>query len=74
MHNSPWSPKIIGEYHLAGEKEAKMAIEAALKAKQTWETLPWEHRVSIFLKAAELATGPWEQIKCCYNVNSKQNL
>ena len=51
--------KIIGEYHLAGEKEAKMAIEAALKAKQTWETLPWEHRVSIFLKAAELATGPW---------------
>lgn len=51
--------KVIGEYHKAGKKEAEMAIEAALEAKKKWEELNWESRVSIFLKAAELASGPW---------------
>ena len=51
--------KILAYYHLAGEKEIKMAIESTLKAKSAWENLHWEHRVSIFLKAAELASGPW---------------
>jgi len=51
--------KIIGEYHKAGKKEAKTAIEEALKAKTIWEKLNWEARISIFLKAAELASGPW---------------
>ncbi len=51
--------KVIGEYHIAGRKEAEMAVEEALKAKARWEKMPWEHRVSIFLKAAQLAAGPW---------------
>ncbi len=46
--------KVIAKYHKAGEKEVSMAIEAALKAKKEWEKMPWEHRTSIFLKAAEL--------------------
>ncbi|MCK6621337.1 MAG: L-glutamate gamma-semialdehyde dehydrogenase [Calditrichaceae bacterium] len=49
----------LGVYHKAGEKEVNMAIEAALKARKTWAEMPWEHRVSIFLKAAELLAGPW---------------
>nr|WP_312579687.1 L-glutamate gamma-semialdehyde dehydrogenase [Sedimentibacter sp.] len=51
--------KAIGEYHKAGEKEVKLAIEAALRAKLNWEKLHWESRAAIFLKAAELASGPW---------------
>ncbi|MCR6545213.1 L-glutamate gamma-semialdehyde dehydrogenase [Dehalobacterium formicoaceticum] len=51
--------KVIGEYHKAGKKEVEMAIEAALKAKANWESLHWESRVAIFMKAAELASGKW---------------
>ncbi len=49
----------LGVYHKAGEKEVKMAIGAALDAWQSWSRLPWEQRVSVFLKAAELLAGPW---------------
>ncbi len=51
--------KIIGEYHKAGKKEVEMAIDEALKAKLIWERLDWQARATIFLKAAELASGPW---------------
>ncbi|MCP4421699.1 MAG: aldehyde dehydrogenase family protein, partial [Chloroflexi bacterium] len=43
----------------AGAKEVNMAIEAALKARQEWADMPWEHRAAIFLKAADLLAGPW---------------
>ncbi len=46
--------KVIARYHKAGEKEVEMAIESAMKAKLEWSKMPWEHRISIFLKAAEL--------------------
>ena len=49
----------IAHCHLAGEKELTEAIEASLAAKAAWREMPWEHRVSIFLKAAELLTGPY---------------
>ena len=49
----------LGVYHLAGEKEVKLAIEQALKAREAWSRLPWEHRVSVFMKAADLLAGPW---------------
>jgi 1-pyrroline-5-carboxylate dehydrogenase len=51
--------KKLGIYQKAGEKEVKMAIEAALEARKTWSEMPWEHRASIFHKAAELLSGPW---------------
>lgn len=50
---------IIAKYHLAGEKELKLAVEAAKEAKEAWENLDMEHRMSIFLKAAELIAGPY---------------
>ena len=49
----------VGFYHKGGAKEAQMAIDAAQAAKADWAAMPWEHRVSIFLKAAELLAGPW---------------
>ena len=45
---------LLATYHMAGEKEARDAIEAALKAKEEWMTLSWIERASIMLKAAEL--------------------
>lgn len=51
--------KDLGVYHKAGAKEVNMAIDAALKARNAWADMPWEHRVSIFLKAADLLAGPW---------------
>jgi 1-pyrroline-5-carboxylate dehydrogenase len=50
---------VIGTYHQAGEKEVKMAIEAALKAREYWAKLAWHDRLSVFLKAADLLSGPW---------------
>jgi 1-pyrroline-5-carboxylate dehydrogenase len=50
---------VLAEYCLAGEKELKLAIDAALSAKAAWEAMPWEHRASIFLKAADLLAGPY---------------
>jgi 1-pyrroline-5-carboxylate dehydrogenase len=50
---------ILGVYHKAGKKEVEMAIEAALEARKEWSLMPWEHRVSVFLKMAELLAGPW---------------
>lgn len=50
---------ILGMYHVAGEKELQMAMEASLKAKKTWEQMPWEHRASVFLKMAELLSGSY---------------
>ncbi len=50
---------VIGTYHIAGEKEVKAAIDAALSARHRWESMPWQHRASIFLKAAEMITGPY---------------
>lgn len=46
----------LAKYHKAGEKEIKMAVEAACKARHEWENLPFYHRAAIFLKAAELLT------------------
>ncbi len=47
---------VLAEYSVAGEKELRMAIEAAEAAKAQWESMPWEHRATIFLKAADLLT------------------
>ncbi len=51
----------LGYYHQGDETHVYKAIDAALKAKPQWETLGWEHRASIFLKAAELISGPYRQ-------------
>ena len=44
----------IGEYHDGNTEHAQQAIDAALAAKEGWESMPWEQRAAIFLKAAEL--------------------
>jgi 1-pyrroline-5-carboxylate dehydrogenase len=48
---------ILGQFHKGEAKHVKMAIEAALEAKSSWESMPWESRAAIFLKAADLIAG-----------------
>jgi len=50
---------VLGVYHKAGKKEVGMAIEAALEARKKWAEMPWEQRVTVFLKMADLLSGPW---------------
>ncbi len=49
----------LGYFHKSNKDHVKQAIDAALAAKPKWEALAWEHRASIFLKAAELIAGPY---------------
>lgn len=52
----------LATVHLCGEKEVNMAVDAALEAQKEWAKLPWEERVAVFQKAADLVTGPWRDI------------
>jgi 1-pyrroline-5-carboxylate dehydrogenase len=49
----------LGYFHKGGKEEVEQAIRAALNAKEAWENMAWEQRLSIFLKAAELIAGPY---------------
>jgi 1-pyrroline-5-carboxylate dehydrogenase len=42
-----------------GPQHVQQAIDAARAAHPAWSTMPWNERVSIFLRAAELLSGPW---------------
>ncbi|HEU4718062.1 MAG TPA: aldehyde dehydrogenase family protein, partial [Bacteroidia bacterium] len=48
----------LGHFHKSSKEHVKLAIDAALAARRQWQDLSWEHRASIFLKAAELIAGP----------------
>jgi 1-pyrroline-5-carboxylate dehydrogenase len=49
----------LGQYSKGDKTHIRQAIDAALAAKAQWENLAWEHRASIFLKAADLIAGPY---------------
>lgn len=49
----------LGVYHQADKALVEKAISTALEARTKWAAMPWEHRASIFLKAAELLAGPY---------------
>ena len=38
------------------------AIDAAMRARDAWAAMPWQDRVAIFLKAADLVTGPHDML------------
>lgn len=50
---------VLGHFHKSDKTHIEQAINAALAAKEKWANLSWEHRASIFLKAAELIAGPY---------------
>jgi 1-pyrroline-5-carboxylate dehydrogenase len=50
---------VLAEVHQGGEPEVGRAIEAAREAWKEWSRTPWEERVAVLLRAAELLAGPW---------------
>lgn len=49
----------LGTVHLCGSEEVELAVRAARDAQREWESWPWTDRAAVFLKAAELLSGPW---------------
>jgi len=49
----------LGYYYKGGSSHVHKAIESALAAKPAWENMPWQDRAAIFLKAADLISGPY---------------
>ena len=50
---------LLGTYNLAGKNEVEKAIESALEARKAWSKLSFQHRATIFLRAADLLAGPY---------------
>ena len=50
---------VIGTSNYGGEQEVRDAINTAMAAREKWANMSWEHRASIFLKAADLLAGPY---------------
>ena len=52
----------LGQFHTGTAAHVKDAIKAALKARDKWSAMSWEHRATIFLRAADLLAGKyrWE--------------
>lgn len=49
----------LGYYYQGDASHVQMAIDAAMLAKEKWNTMSWQHRAAIFLKAADLLAGPY---------------
>ncbi len=49
----------LGHYYQGDASHVEKAIDAALAAKEKWENMEWQHRASIFLKAADLLAGSY---------------
>jgi len=50
---------VLGTVHKGDATHVGQAIEAAAEAWEDWHRTPWEERAAVFLRAAELLSGPW---------------
>lgn len=50
---------VLATYSKASKKHVEQAILAAKSAKHEWERMNWMDRAAIFLKAADLLSGPY---------------
>ena len=49
---------VLATYHQAGPKEVEAAAEASMAARHDWIRMPWQERLAIFIKAADMLAGP----------------
>jgi len=52
----------IATFSKAEKEHLELAVKAAKEAKVEWEIMNWQDRMSIFLKAADLLSGPYRYI------------
>lgn len=50
---------VLGTYNYGNKTHTQQAIDAALEARKAWSKISWDQRASIFLKAADLLSGPY---------------
>lgn len=48
---------VLGHFHQGDASHVKDAIDAALAARKKWNSLTWENRAAVFLRAADLISG-----------------
>jgi 1-pyrroline-5-carboxylate dehydrogenase len=51
----------LGTLTNAEHADARAAIDAALAAKHEWAAMPFDERAAVFLRAADLLSGPWRE-------------
>lgn len=51
----------LGTLTNAEHADASAAIEAAIAARHDWAALPFDQRAAVFLRAADLLSGPWRE-------------
>lgn len=59
QHNPASHADVVARYSNASTGEVKAAIDAALAAKPSWESMLFADRCAIFLKAADLIAGKY---------------
>jgi 1-pyrroline-5-carboxylate dehydrogenase len=52
---------VLADVHQAGAEHVQQAIDAAAASWREWSRWPWEDRAAVFLRAAELLSGPWRE-------------
>jgi 1-pyrroline-5-carboxylate dehydrogenase len=50
---------VLADVHQAEPAHVQQAIDGAAEAWRDWSRRPWEERAAVFLRAAELLSGPW---------------
>lgn len=53
---------LLAKSFIAGKNELQQAADAAVAAQAQWQNLPWQSRVAVFLKAADLIAGPYRDV------------
>jgi 1-pyrroline-5-carboxylate dehydrogenase len=51
----------LARWHQAGPEEVRAAIDAAVEARRAWSAMAPHERAAVFLRAADLLSGPWRQ-------------
>lgn len=59
---NPSDKSVLCTYHEADAALTQKAIDGTLAAKAAWESLPFNDRIAVFLKAADLLSSKYRYV------------